>query len=193
MFASVTSSSRATCPNTEMRRRDRRWDSEVRPVHCSTSSFRTRSYRQIPSSCLRHFWWKASRVFTSADCTMGRKNSITIRQTVGTIKPCLQHTNRELNSSTKHLYSNGNVHSASTEQVDPLNQELIGHAHSPACQCHNHGHRIDKYLDTLLANQTISDSEATDHCQKVTSQDGGLRKLIVARSCLTNHSKASRP
>ena len=122
----------------------------------------------------------------------GEKNSITIRQTVGTIKPCLQHTNRELNSSTEHLYSNGNVHSASTEQVDPLNQELIGHAHSPACQCHNHGHRIDKYLDTLLANQTISDSEATDHCQKVTSQDGGLPELIVARSCLTNHSKASR-
>ena len=41
-FAGVTSSSRATstCPNTEMRRRYRRWDSEVRPVRCSTSSFR---------------------------------------------------------------------------------------------------------------------------------------------------------
>ena len=32
MFAGVSSSSRATCPNTEMRRRERRWDSEVRPV-----------------------------------------------------------------------------------------------------------------------------------------------------------------
>ena len=30
-------------------------------------SFRTRSYRRIPSSCLRRFWWKASRVLTSAD------------------------------------------------------------------------------------------------------------------------------
>ena len=50
-----------------MRRRDRRWDSEVRPVCCSTSLFRTRSYHRIPSSCLIHFWWKASRVLTSAD------------------------------------------------------------------------------------------------------------------------------
>ena len=50
MFAGVSSSSRATRPNTEMRRRVRRWDSEVRPVRCSTSSFRTRSYHQIPSS-----------------------------------------------------------------------------------------------------------------------------------------------
>ena len=47
------SSSRATCPNTEMRRRDRRWDSEVRPVRCSSSSFQTRLYHRIPSSCLR--------------------------------------------------------------------------------------------------------------------------------------------
>ena len=39
MFAGVSSSSRATCPNTEMRRRDRRWDSEIRPVRFSTSSF----------------------------------------------------------------------------------------------------------------------------------------------------------
>ena len=32
---------------------DRRWDSEVsKPVCCSTSSFRTRSYHRIPSSCL---------------------------------------------------------------------------------------------------------------------------------------------
>ena len=51
MFAGVTSPSRATCPNTEMRRLDRRWDSEVRPVCWSTSSFRTRSYQLIPSSC----------------------------------------------------------------------------------------------------------------------------------------------
>ena len=28
MFAGVSSSSRATCPNTEMRRRDKRWDND---------------------------------------------------------------------------------------------------------------------------------------------------------------------
>ena len=55
------------CIGCMMRRRDRRWDSEVRPVRCSTSSFRTRSYHLIPNNCLRHFWWKASRVLTSAD------------------------------------------------------------------------------------------------------------------------------
>ena len=32
MFAGVSSSSRAICPNTEMRRRERRWDSEVKLV-----------------------------------------------------------------------------------------------------------------------------------------------------------------
>ena len=56
MLAGVSFSSRATCPNSEVRRRDRRWDSEVRPVRCSSSSFRTRSCHRIPSSCLRHFW-----------------------------------------------------------------------------------------------------------------------------------------
>jgi len=64
MFAGVLSSSRATCQNTETRQRDRRWGSEVRPVRCSISPFRTWSYHQIPSSCLRHLWWKASRVLT---------------------------------------------------------------------------------------------------------------------------------
>jgi len=47
MFASVSSSGWATCPNTEMHQQDRRWDSEIRPARCSTSSFRTRSYRRI--------------------------------------------------------------------------------------------------------------------------------------------------
>ena len=55
----------------------------------------------------------------------------------------------------------------------------------------DHRHRIDKYLDTLLANQPISDGEATDRCQKAAPQDGGLPELIVARSCLTNHSEAA--
>ena len=50
MFAGVTSSNRATCPNTEMCRRDRTRDSEVRPVRCSTSSFRARSYHRIPAA-----------------------------------------------------------------------------------------------------------------------------------------------
>jgi len=54
-----------------------------------------------------------------------------------------------------------------------------------------HRHRINKYLDTLLANQPISDVEATDRCQKVAPQGGGLPELIVARSCLTNHSEAA--
>jgi len=56
---------------------------------------------------------------------------------------------------------------------------------------YDHRHRIDKYLDTFLANQPISDGEATDRCQKVAPQDGGLPELIVARSCLTNHSVAA--
>jgi len=54
-----------------------------------------------------------------------------------------------------------------------------------------HRHRIDKYLDTLLANQPISDGEATDRCQRRAPQDGGLPELIVARSCLTDHSEAA--
>jgi len=56
-----------------------------------------------------------------------------------------------------------------------------------------HRQRTERYLDSLLTNQPISDNEATDHCQKVTPQDGGLPELIVARSCLTNHSEGSRP
>jgi len=58
---------RATCSNTKRRQRGRRWDNEDRPVRCSTSSFRTRSYHRIRSSCIRHFWCKASRILTSAD------------------------------------------------------------------------------------------------------------------------------
>ena len=56
---------------------------------------------------------------------------------------------------------------------------------------HTHRHRTDKYLDTLIANQPISDGEATNHCQKGAPQDGRLPELIVARSCLTNHSEAA--
>ena len=55
----------------------------------------------------------------------------------------------------------------------------------------DHRHRIYQYLDTLLANQPVSDGEASDRCQKVAPQDGRLSELIVARSCLTNHSEAA--
>ena len=54
-----------------------------------------------------------------------------------------------------------------------------------------HRHRIDKYLDTLPANQPISDNKATDRCQRRAPQDGGLPELIVARSRLTNRSEAA--
>jgi len=38
---------------------------------------------------------------------------------------------------------------------------------SVTSHCLNHRHRIDKYLDTLLANQPISDGEATDRCKSL--------------------------
>jgi len=66
-----------------------------------------------------------------------------------------------------------------------------GKRHGNAVGCDAHIHRIDKYLVTLLANQPISDGEATDRCQKFAPQDGGLPELIVARSCVTNHSEAA--
>ena len=50
-----------------------------------------------------------------------------------------------------------------------------------------HRHRIDKYLDTLLANQPILDGEATDHCKKVTSQDGWTARVNSSPIRLTNH------
>ena len=56
---------------------------------------------------------------------------------------------------------------------------------------YSHRHRIDKYLDTLPANQPISDNKATDRCQRKAPQDGGLPELIVAQSCLTNRSEAA--
>jgi len=50
--------------------------------------------------------------------------------------------------------------------------------------------RIDKYLDTRRPIATAADRVATDHFQKLQSQDGGLPKLLLAYSCLTNHSEA---
>ena len=52
MFASVSSWRRAMYLNTEVHQQNRRLGSEVRPVHCSTSSFWTLLYRRILSSCL---------------------------------------------------------------------------------------------------------------------------------------------
>jgi len=62
------------------------------------------------------------------------------------------------------------------EHDDDDDYDESAEASSPPAVCgirdgtavRNHTHRIDKYLDTLLANQPISDGEATDHCQKVT-------------------------
>ena len=39
--------------------------------------------------------------------------------------------------------------------------------HALVCNGPYHRHRIDKYLDTLLANQPISDGEATDRCKSL--------------------------
>jgi len=53
-----------------------------------------------------------------------------------------------------------------------------------------HRHKTDKYLDTLLASQPISDGEATDHCQKVAPQDGGLPP-VNSSLILPNQSQRS--
>ena len=66
-----------------------------------------------------------------------------------------------------------------------------GHRASRPFDRRYHRRRIDKWLDTLLANQPISDSEASDHCQKSAPQDGGLLELILVQSCLTSHSEAA--
>jgi len=63
------------------------------------------------------------------------------------------------------------------------------------CVCmHRHRHRIDKYPVSryLTCQSNILEGEATNHCQKGTSQDGGLPELLLAQSCLTNHSEAGR-
>ena len=56
--------------------------------------------------------------------------------------------------------------------------------------CRDHRHSIDKYLDTRSPIATAADRVATDHSQKSQSQ-GGLPELLLAYSCLTNHSKAA--
>ena len=79
--------------------------------------------------------------------------------------------------------------------VQPTNPDLHETTWTPKSRLihSSHRHRIDKYLDTLLANQPISDGEATDHCQKGAPQDGGLPELIVARFCLTiGYAEAGR-
>jgi len=54
-----------------------------------------------------------------------------------------------------------------------------------------HRHRIDKYLDTPRRITITADRVDTDHFQKSKSQDGGLPELLLAYSCLTNHSEAA--
>jgi len=54
--------------------------------------------------------------------------------------------------------------------VPPTRRVIVGDrafAVSAAPRVWNHRHRIDKYLDTLLANQPISDGEATDRCKSL--------------------------
>jgi len=48
-----------------------------------------------------------------------------------------------------------------------------------------HRHRTDKYLRTLLANQTAWKA------MPPTTDKRGQRKLLLAYSCLTNHSEAA--
>jgi len=50
------------------------------------------------------------------------------------------------------------------------------------CISHIHRHRTDKYLDTLLANQPISDGEATDRCQKVAPKMKESSSSSISRS-----------
>jgi len=47
------------------------------------------------------------------------------------------------------------------------------------------------YLDTRRPIATAADIVATDHFQKSQSQDGGLSELLLACSCVTNHSEAA--
>ena len=44
----------------------------------------------------------------------------------------------------------------------------------------NHRHRIDKYLDTLLANQTARKVKPPTIAKKGSAQDGGLPELLLA-------------
>jgi len=68
LSAGVSSLSRATCPNREVCWQDRTWR-QWNLVDLFVQDFvviRTRSYQRIPSSRLKHFWWKASRDLISA-------------------------------------------------------------------------------------------------------------------------------
>ena len=56
---------------------------------------------------------------------------------------------------------------------------------------YDHSQRIDKYLDSWRQITNAADCVAIDHFQKSQSQDGGLPKLLLAYSCLTNHREAA--
>ena len=55
----------------------------------------------------------------------------------------------------------------------------------------HHRHRTDKHPDTRRPVATAADRVAANHCQKLQSQDGRLPELLLAYSCLTNHSEAA--
>jgi len=57
--------------------------------------------------------------------------------------------------------------------------------------CSHHRHKTDKYLDTRRPITTAADHVAIGHFQKSSLQDGRLPELLLAYSCLTNHSKAA--
>ena len=58
---------------------------------------------------------------------------------------------------------------------------------------YDHSQRIDKYLDSWRQITNAADCVAIDHFQKSQSQDGGLPKLLLAYSCLTNYGEAASP
>jgi len=112
----------------------------------------------------------------------------------------LPRVNQQCQSTERSLPLHTNSKWRYTQTLSPWTDCTIHNQHLSACSAilahsvedtYDHRHRIDKYLDTLLANQPISDGEATDHCQKGAPQDGRLPELIAARSCLTNHSEVA--
>ena len=65
MCAGTLLSSRALCPNTEMRRAAGISPNGVRPARACTSTLLTKSDQRIPSIWCWHFMWKASNAFMS--------------------------------------------------------------------------------------------------------------------------------
>jgi len=90
MFAGVTSSSRATCPNTEMRRRDMRWHSDVRPVRCSTSLFRSNRDITLSVIAYRHTGVKlASKTLITTRIISLLTNNLVVRVVRSARRVCM--------------------------------------------------------------------------------------------------------